>query len=202
LLDVGAGGGVLVAEAARRGLSAIGVEPSRALAATARSIGANVLQGALPHPDLADATFDVVCFVDVLEHVVNPLRMLRAAASALNPSGVLLVVTPDRGSFAAKLLGRHWWHYRLAHIGYFNETSMRRASALAGLVMVGRSRARWFFTIEYLAARVVRYVPARNLVPATISSRWAKTVLRRVVAVNPHDSMVMVFSRSPQAPAV
>ena len=26
--------------------------------------------------------------------------------------------TPDVASFTARLLRRHWWHYRIAHVGY------------------------------------------------------------------------------------
>jgi 2-polyprenyl-3-methyl-5-hydroxy-6-metoxy-1,4-benzoquinol methylase len=95
LLDIGAGAGLLVAEALRRGLVAVGVEPSRSLVESAREInGVELIQGLFPHPQLADRRFDVICLVDVIEHVTDPVQMLRDCVAALSPGGVLIIVTP------------------------------------------------------------------------------------------------------------
>ena len=53
--------------------------------------------------------------------------MLREAAAIVAPDGAVLVVTPDIGALVAKLMGRWWWHHRVAHVCYFNRPSMRRA---------------------------------------------------------------------------
>jgi 2-polyprenyl-3-methyl-5-hydroxy-6-metoxy-1,4-benzoquinol methylase len=114
LLDIGAGAGLLVAEARWRGLVAVGVEPSRSLVESARQInGVELIQGPFPHPQLADRRFDVICLVDVIEHLVDPVQMLLDCAAALSPDGVLIVVTPDVGSLAARpcpSVGSIVWH--------------------------------------------------------------------------------------------
>src|SRR5215510_9480484 len=112
LLDVGAGSGLLVAEAKCSGFNAIGVEPSRSLVKLARDLyQVDLLQGVYPHPMLSNHRFDVIFLVDIIEHVSTPLELLRHCAAGLAPQGMIIVVTPNVGSLVAKLLGQRWWHF-------------------------------------------------------------------------------------------
>lgn len=45
-------------------------------------------------PKLADASFDVVMLISVLEHLVDPLAALESARRLLKPGGVLLINVP------------------------------------------------------------------------------------------------------------
>jgi 2-polyprenyl-3-methyl-5-hydroxy-6-metoxy-1,4-benzoquinol methylase len=198
LLDVGAGGGLLVAEARRRNLDAIGVEPSRSLVEGARRVsGVELIRGFFPHAQLAGRTFDVICLVDVIEHLTDPVQMLRHCATALSPDGLLVVVTPDVGSLTARLLGNHWWHYRLAHVGYFSKGSLRRAAAEAGFVPMAEIRAKWFFTVEYIAKRLARYLPMGRLNDLARRHALLRRVYGQVVPLNPRDSMVVFLRHRP-----
>lgn len=200
LLDIGAGAGLLVAEARRQGLEAEGVEPSRRLVDAARHPhGVDLMQGTFPHPALAERRFDVVLLVDVIEHVADPVGLLRACAGALTCGGVLAVVTPDAGSLAARAFGRRWWHYRLAHVGYFQARSAKRAFQEAGLTVLARFRARWFFRIHYVAERLARYLPLGRLNAAVLRTRAGQKLYARVVPLNPCDSFVFVLGPGERA---
>lgn len=188
MLDVGAATGLLVELGLRRGLQATGVEPSRSLVEVARtSHRVELLQGTIPHPALEGRTFDVVFLVDVIEHVSEPVRLLRDAARYLAAGGVLLVVTPDVASVARKLLRRRWWHFRLAHVGYFDARSFGVACERAGLAVERRLRAKWFFRVSYLLERVAAYLPF------TRSLGLSRSFLaERIVPLNLFDSWVFV----------
>lgn len=196
LLDVGAGAGLLVAEAKRLGLNAAGVEPCRAFVDSARTLNSvEILHGVLPHPELTNRRFDLVCLVDVIEHVSDPVTLLRHCTQLLNSGGLLVVVTPDVGSLPAKILGRGWWHFRLAHVGYFDRRSLGKAVEAVGLVTVYQSRAKWFFSIRYLAERLAVYLPIgwMNRIASRVQPlRWCYD---RVVPLNLHDSFLMFFQR-------
>ncbi len=196
LLDIGAGTGLLVAEAKRHGLEAVGVEPSRSLRLFARRRnGVDLLGGVFPHAELTGRTFDLVCLVDVIEHVADPVALLTACVNALSDDGVLVVVTPDAASVAAKVLGRRWWHFRVAHLGYFNRRTLDAAAARGGARAVKRFRAKWFFRVEYLAERLSRYLPLgrlNRLARRTSPLRW---LYRRVVPVNLHDSWTVFYQK-------
>jgi len=194
LLDVGAGSGLLVAEANCFGFYAIGVEPSRSLVKLAHDLyQVDLLQGVFPHPMLSNRRFDVIFLVDIIEHVSTPLELLRHCAAALAPQGIIILVTPNVGSLAAHLLGQRWWHFRLAHVGYFSHSSLLKAIERAGLTVVKRFSAKWFFRVSYVAERLESYLPVREL--NRLCSRMAvlRCLYDRMIPLNPHDSIVLVL---------
>jgi len=190
LLDVGAGSGILVEEARRLGYEAQGVEPSRWLQQRARERSLPVELGTLPHPALA-GPFDAVTLVDVIEHVSDPIGLLREATRVLAPGGEVVVVTPDLGSWAPRLLGWRWWHFRVAHIGYFDRSTLERALRAAGLAPARVSRPSWVFDARYLIARLGRYLPGGRPLHAP---RWTE---RLHVPLNLRDSLLAVARRAP-----
>jgi hypothetical protein len=107
---------------------------------------------------------------------------------------VLLVLTPDIGSLAARLMGRWWWHHRVAHVGYFNRASMRRTLHEAGLMLEADEVATWPFPASYLAERLVRYLPVFPI--STIGRRLGRSRLleRYEIGVNLKDSRSFLAS--------
>jgi len=196
-LDVGAASGLLVAETQRAGFNALGIEPSRSLVEAARRHhGVKILPGVLPHPDLEGMRFDVIFLVDVIEHVSDPIDLLQCCADRLADRGILLIVTPDVSSFAARAFGSRWWHCRLAHVGYFNQKSLERAFERVDLHAFQWLRAKWFFSVDYLASRLESYLPvawfnriARRIGPL----RW---LYARIIPLNLLDSYVVLVKRA------
>lgn len=172
LLDVGAGSGILVEEALKLGVKAEGVEPSHWLQARAAAAGLPVTRGVLPNA-AAQGPYDVVTVVDVIEHVPDPVGLMKQCTAVLAPEGVAAVITPDVGSLTARLLGAKWWHYRPAHIGYFDVSTLTLALRKAGLRAVAVERARWVLPADYLWERVMHYAPGalRTRPPALLRDR-------------------------------
>jgi SAM-dependent methyltransferase len=182
LLDIGAASGILVAEAEQMGFRAEGVEPSRWLQRKAVERGLRVHPGTFPNPNCA-GPFDVITLIDVIEHVTAPLCLLRAVRSALAPEGMVAVVTPDVRSIPARMLRWRWWHFRVAHVGYFDRTTLERAARRSGLVPVVFQRPGWFFSGDYLWERAWKLVG--------LSAPRAPAVLDRVtVPLNLRDSLL------------
>lgn len=196
LLDIGAGTGLLVAEARRMGLDAVGVEPSQSLVAAARELNqVDLLQGTFPHPETEGQEFDLIFLVDVIEHVAQPLKLLRQCGRALSGRGRMIVVTPDVSSLLARVLRRRWWHFRLAHVGYFNKKTLCLAAEQAGLQPARFLRAKWFFPVQYLAERLSSYLPIgwiNKIVRKTPGLRW---LYSRVVPLDLHDSWAVILQR-------
>jgi 2-polyprenyl-3-methyl-5-hydroxy-6-metoxy-1,4-benzoquinol methylase len=198
-LDIGAGAGLLVSLARARGLDASGVEPSHSLVQAAQHLhGIELHQGIFPHPDLAGRRFDVISLVDVIEHVSDPVGLLRACREALTPDGVVLVVTPDVSSVLARRLGPHWWHFRLAHVGYFDRATLGRAARNAGLDAPNWWRARWFFRVAYLAERLGHYLPLGTWNRFALRTWPLSWIYQRVIPLNLFDSWVTLLTRKPE----
>lgn len=183
LLDLGAGSGALVEEALRLGWDAEGVEPSASLAAAARRRGLAVHEGTLPLADLRPP-YEQVTLVDVIEHVTDPRGLVAEIRALLRPGGRLLVVTPDVGSLAARLLGRRWWHYRVAHVGYFRPATLDALLATAGFVLEHRRSPAWYFPLDYLWTRVATLLPfpTTSALPATLATRTVRLQLGDSIA--------------------
>jgi 2-polyprenyl-3-methyl-5-hydroxy-6-metoxy-1,4-benzoquinol methylase len=201
LLDVGAGTGLMVIEAKKRKLAAVGIEPGHSLVAGGRRTNclsdSELLQGTIPHAALSEDRFDLVCLIDVIEHVAEPVSFLRDAADRLSPGGLCMVVTPDVSSAAAKTLGKRWWHFRLAHVGYFDAHSMTLAAKSAHLDVIKMFRAKWFFPVKYLAERVAVYLPLVTRINQIADRKpMLHRIYQRIIPLNLHDSMVFFLQKS------
>jgi SAM-dependent methyltransferase len=193
LLDIGAGSGMLVEQALQMGYRAEGVEPSGWLHSMARKRNLPVHLGTFPH-STTDGQFDLVTLIDVIEHVSDPLELLRNIAERLSESGTAVIVTPDVDSVAARIFGWRWWHFRVAHIGYFNKRNLLLALDRAGLRPVLVRRPGWFFSADYLWVRTHRYLPRfLRLPPPDFLSRL-------VIPLNLRDSWLIGCKRKPGLP--
>ena len=106
VLDLGCAGGFMAEALAQRGANVTGIDPAEGTIEVARQharksglgIGYDVGFGeALPY---ADASFDAVVCVDVLEHVADLNQVLAQVARVLRPGGLFLFDTINRNSLA------------------------------------------------------------------------------------------------------
>lgn len=188
LLDIGAGSGILVEQALGLGFAAVGVEPSRWLFQKAGELNLPVVLGTFPHPDLK-GSFDVITLIDVIEHVNNPVGLLLDAAKALSQDGIIVIATPDIGAVLAKILGKRWWHLRVAHIGYFTLKTLKLAASKAGLKAAYQGRAKWYFAGDYLVQRINGYLPKSAKLPIP------KFLKKITIPLNLGDSMFLIFKK-------
>jgi 2-polyprenyl-3-methyl-5-hydroxy-6-metoxy-1,4-benzoquinol methylase len=185
LLDIGAGSGIMVEAALEAGYDAIGIEPSKWLQQQAEKRNLPVLQGLFPHPE-APGPYDIITFVDVIEHVTNPGELLAHICKSINNDGILVLVTPDVHSIAARILKFRWWHFRIAHIGYFNKKNLIQLLNNSGFRLIKISRPSWYFTLKYLGIRFLSFFPKFLQIPLP------KFLDKIIVPVNLRDSILAV----------
>jgi ubiquinone/menaquinone biosynthesis C-methylase UbiE len=107
ILEAGCGTGLLLAEAARVGRSALGLDLSAGMLGRARTRGLRVLQASLDRVPLPDASVDLVYSMKVLAHVPPIREALAELARVTRPGGHLLLefYNPRSLRYLAKLLG-------------------------------------------------------------------------------------------------
>lgn len=137
LLDVGCATGDFLL--ASRGVFEVeGVEISAASAAVARQRGIPVTIGTLADvPD--DERFDVISLLQVVEHLREPLPVLRQAWTRLRPGGLLFLSTPAIDSFSFEYLGSDHIHVSsFGHVSLFSKVSLRELTTRAGFEVVSQ----------------------------------------------------------------
>ena len=139
LLDIGSGAGFFLQAVEGMGWRAEGVELSAAAAAYARDVvGVPMRTGKVEAAGLPSGTYDLVTMLDFLEHVFEPLDVLREAYRLLKPGGALIVYTPDIQSLGRRFLGKSWAVLTPAeHLTYFSAKTLRRALETAGFEVRG-----------------------------------------------------------------
>ncbi|HEY8583659.1 MAG TPA: methionine biosynthesis protein MetW [Capillimicrobium sp.] len=139
VLDVGCAEGYLAAELLARGCEVVGLEPDARAAAAARARGVEVLELDVETVPLAAARFDVVVFADVLEHLRDPVAVLRQARAA----GRAVVSVPNiahwtgrrallRGRFPREDFGL----FDRTHLRFYTRASARELAREAGFRVV------------------------------------------------------------------
>lgn len=117
LLDIGCGGGLLAEALAARGAQVTGIDLAERALKVARM---HALESGLePHYECISAeqlaaerpaAFDVVCCMEMLEHVPDPASIVRACAQLVRPGGWVFLSTINRNwkSFVLAIVGAEY----------------------------------------------------------------------------------------------
>ena len=109
LLEVGSGSGRFLNRMRKAGWSVDGIDFDPVAAARIQErFGIPVAVGSLPELGYPEGEYDVVAMSQVLEHVADPVALLKECRRVLRPGGRLVLSTPNARSLAHRLYGRHW----------------------------------------------------------------------------------------------
>jgi SAM-dependent methyltransferase len=135
LLDVGCGNGKFLAQMRELGWEVMGLEPDPGAVSVAKAhFGLNVCQGTFKEVRLADRHFDVVTLNHVIEHVFDPIGMMKKCYHLLKPGGELVILTPNADSLGHRLFREFWQGFDLPrHLYLFSRHTLKACSDRAGL---------------------------------------------------------------------
>jgi 2-polyprenyl-3-methyl-5-hydroxy-6-metoxy-1,4-benzoquinol methylase len=142
LLDVGCGNGGMMQRLAELGWQAEGVDFDPDAVQQARARGLPVRLGALHHQAYPDEHFDAITMTHVVEHVPDPLALLRESHRILRPGGRLALVTPNADSLGHKLFRDAWRGLEPPrHLHVFQRSALRTLVHRAGFAVLSTSTA-------------------------------------------------------------
>lgn len=97
VLSAGCAAGATESELVKRGVKVLGIEIDHEAAALARQRGLIVLEGDISTIDVGQVcgSFDCLIYADVLEHLPDPLAVLRRHVERLKSSGTVIVTVPN-----------------------------------------------------------------------------------------------------------
>ena len=140
-LDVGCGTGDMLELAARHYSPCVGIEPSPHGVAMARAKGFEVFACTLEEAPLKPESFDLILMDSVIEHVHDPVAVLRICHRALAPGGVVAMLTPRLGGPASRIHGEGWNGFRHGwHTFLFTGRTLSQCMEVAGFEVLRRPR--------------------------------------------------------------
>jgi len=123
--EIGCGSAAYLAQLQELGHDVLGIEPDPRARAAARRVGVRVVDGTGEDLPEGLGTFDFVILNHVLEHCLDPARVLLNAEAMLKKGGRLHVEVPNQGSDAARLAGDSWMHLDVPrHVNFFTPQSL------------------------------------------------------------------------------
>jgi hypothetical protein len=154
LTEIGAHVGLFLAEAATRGWTATGVEPSAwAVAEGSRRSGVSLRQGAIETLRVRKDSADALVMLDVLEHLVDPVGALRRVHPMLASDGLLVISTINTSGMHARLSSKRWPWFTRAHIHYPGPVQLALMLRRAGFEMVRWQLMPRSMQLSYIAER-------------------------------------------------
>lgn len=153
VLDVGAAYGSFVKFLNDHGLRAQGIEISSFAVAKAQNLGIDVVESSIEvfaHKNTEHNQFDMICLLDVFEHLYNYEHALNGMRLLLKDNGYLLIVTPSSRSMPARLLGKRWYHFLPPqHLHLFNEHNIKTLLQKYGYRVVQSEYIYKTFSVKY-----------------------------------------------------
>jgi 2-polyprenyl-3-methyl-5-hydroxy-6-metoxy-1,4-benzoquinol methylase len=179
LLDIGCGAGSFLGLAKAAGYRVTGLEVNPQLAERARATGAEVVVADIASMAFEARRFDVVTAFDIIEHLLDPIDMIRRCADLLVPGGYLAIYTPNHAGLIARtasllysisggrVRGPVAEIFDGLHVVFFDPRSLRMALERAPL--------------EIVVSEMIKYDPARSNQAGPVSA----AALRLLEAVSP-----------------
>jgi SAM-dependent methyltransferase len=130
ILDIGSGPGFFLLNGKNRGWQVKGIEPSIEAAEHSQGLGLdvdNIYFTEQTAPTLG--SFDAINMGEVLEHIPNPIALLKLVHARLNVDGLVCIIVPNDFNPFQLILRDHlgfdpWWVSPPHHINYFDFKSL------------------------------------------------------------------------------
>lgn len=146
-LDIGIGDGLLLSVAEASGYSTfgldvnpVGVEMARKWYGLQADVRLDPLEEAFPGEQ-----FDVIHMNEVVEHISEPMPLLRWCRKHLSRGGVLVIQTGNLDSLASRMKRADWGYFRVVHVSYFSTRTLSHAVQQAGFEIVRCVTMDWRF---------------------------------------------------------
>jgi SAM-dependent methyltransferase len=162
LLDVGCGNGEFLLRMMKLGWSVAGMDTDPVAVRQAQWNGVAAEVGELASFELPDKYADAITMSHVIEHVPDPVALLRECFRVLKPGGTLSVVTPNAVSLGAAVFGPSWVALDVPrHLMIFQTATLRSIATTAGFAVetltssVTGARSIWTQSLRLRRRRVL-----------------------------------------------
>ncbi|MFH1478202.1 MAG: class I SAM-dependent methyltransferase [Candidatus Omnitrophota bacterium] len=145
LLDAGCGYGVFLDLASRAGWKVSGVELSEPASSFAKEhYGLDVISADIRKAEFPDKTFDIITMQHILEHMDDPIYVLKLIRRFLKDDGFLVIVVPNVSSLMGMCGSINWLCLAEdTHLFHYNKHTLKKLLAKSGFSVVKVKTFQW-----------------------------------------------------------
>ncbi len=188
ILDVGCGSGTFLDLAKAAGHEVCGIELNKAAGEKAQKKGHVVFKELLDQLDetKTGGVFDLITFFQVLEHVADPVGVMKGAISLLKPGGYIAIAVPSAGGvYRLVPYDAHQWpphhvsRWRLADLQQLAAAVNMKLTASGGDILLGE-QIEQFWNMHNQTAPIVGRRKRRGgkVFPKLVSLVYRKTGMK------------------------
>jgi 2-polyprenyl-3-methyl-5-hydroxy-6-metoxy-1,4-benzoquinol methylase len=178
LLDFGCGAGAFLDQMRTSKWNVTGLDSSETAIARIRERGLTAEVGTFPQSRWQDASFDAITMWQSLEHVHDPLDVLREAHRLLTPDGTLVVAVPNFDGWGSRIFGADWYGLDLPrHLTHFTPTTLSTMLKRAGFPYVEMRQELHHSWIRHSARKQAGAIAAilRTRLGSSLAGWWGKS---------------------------
>lgn len=124
VLEVGCATGYISKNLKKNGCYVVGIEIDKNAAEVAKRYCDEVITGDIETLELPSDKFDVILFMDVLEHLKDPESVLKKVMNNLKEDGIVIVSVPNIANWKIRL-NLLFGNFNYTTIGILDETHLR-----------------------------------------------------------------------------
>jgi SAM-dependent methyltransferase len=176
-LDVGCGDGSFLEALAQLGWEVYGTELSPSIAATARQrLGERVRTDTMDNAGYPEASFDLITFWHVLEHMDDPRAALNHARRLIRPDGTVIIAVPNIQSLQARVFRQDWLHLDVPrHRWHFDPRTLTQLARRCG------------FEVEHVRHFSMEYGPLGIVQGVATKFGGGHVLFTRLLRLSPRD---------------
>lgn len=162
ICDVGCGRGSFLQYLNER-WEKTGVEPGEISRDLVKDKSIDLYTGTLENIAFPEGKFDVVSYIDVFEHLLDPIEEIKRARKILTKGGELIIYTGNASSFNSMISGKFWYYLKVfGHISIPSKEALVEALSKNGfsdiqVTITTHPSSRNFFTwlIYFVGSRLL-----------------------------------------------
>ncbi len=185
ILDIGSGDGSFLSVFLSNGVlgkNLYGVELNLEACEHLMRRGFNPIHGQIEKITLPSANFDCITLIQVIEHVANPLEVLKKLHESLALDGILVLETPNFSSWDRPFFRKSTWggYHFPRHWTLWNKKSITKTLEIAGYKVINietpAAAVLWIWSLNHVAqlylgnGNVASFLSMKN--PVLLGVMW------------------------------
>lgn len=152
LLEIGCGNGFFLMQAWAQGYGDVrGVEPSRsAIELAAAEIRGRIVCAMMQPGLFPEATFDVICLFQVLDHIFDPAPLLQTCFHILKPGGFVLCLNHNVEALSARIMKERSPIIDIEHTYLYSPVTISRLFSGQGFQVKETGGVKNRYSLSYL----------------------------------------------------